>query len=540
MKDLKKALHKEKIFVAVLLSCMAAAATVIETICLGRVIDVLAGKGRDIAGLLYVIIGSIVVQYMCNTINTRFLGKALLETRYALNQLIFRKTLKIDYRELENFKSGELNTLFLTDVETIVNYFRYFVDCMNGICAAFLSLFICIWISWKFFLICIPVFPIMAVGSLIYNSQFQIVVENRKKAEEEAGTEFLGAVRNTDCIKAYGIEKFMQERYEKVLYRVKTIRDKEAVIRGKIAIKNRVVGAVPYISLFLAGIYMIWRQEISAGMFISFAYIFSNIQSLQDIQGILSEFKPYKVSKKRIAHFLDICPLKEEKYMDMVADDRRSGLYIEDVWFNYTDEAEVLKGVSMTCYPGTTTAIMGESGSGKSTLLKLVSGLYPLQKGKITIGVDKMDANSGSCRELVGIVFQENFLFSGTIKENIVMSGKNTDEQKIIEACKMADIWDEIQGLPKGLDTETAEGGSSFSGGQRQRICLARAFYANPYVLILDEPSANLDSISEEKIIKNINRYCKDMITILVTHRDSTAKYADHIYNLDKGRIYEK
>ena len=117
---------------------------------------------------------------------------------------------------------------------------------------------------------------------------------------------------------------------------------------------------------------------------------------------------------------------------------------------------------------------------------------------------------------------------------------KNTDEQKIIEACKMADIWDEIQGLPKGLDTETAEGGSSFSGGQHQRICLARAFYANPYVLILDEPSANLDSISEEKIIKNINRYCKDMITILVTHRDSTAKYADHIYNLDKGRIYEK
>lgn len=534
MQDYKKALHKEKIVIAVLMAFLAAAATVIETICLGQVIDILAGKGRDIVSRLYMIVGSIVVQYICNTMNIRLLGKTLLETRYALNRLIFRKTLGITYPELENFKSGELNTLFLTDVEVIVNYLRYVVDCMNGICAAILSLIICIWISWKFFLFCIPVFPIMVFGSFIYNSQFQTLLENRKKVEEEAGTEFLGSVKNTDHIKAYGIEKFMLKRYKKVLHRVKAVRDEEAVIRGKIAIRNRIIGAIPYMSLFLAGIYMIWRQEISAGMFISFAYIFSNIQSLQDIQGMMSEYKPYKVSKERIVHFLDIQPQKEEKYLDIADDGRRRGVYIENVGFSYTDEIQVLTDISMSCYPGTITAIMGESGSGKSTLLKLISGLYPLQKGKITIVGARADINP------VGVVFQENFLFNGTIRENIVMGSENIDEQKIIKACKMADVWDEISRLPRGLDTEIAEGGSSFSGGQRQRICIARVLYANPYVLILDEPSASLDPISEAKIIKNISVYYKDVITILVTHRDTTAQYADQIYNLEMGQLHDK
>lgn len=537
MKDYAKALHKGNIAAAVLLVCLAAAATVVETICLGRVIDVLSGGGRDIMVLLYIIIGSIVVQYVCNTVKIRLLGTTLLNTRYTLDRLIFQKTLETDYRTLEELKSGGLNTLFLSDVEAVVKYLRYAVDCMNGVCSAILSLALCIGISWKLCLICLPVFPVMMIGGLIFHSAFQNLVENRQKADEEEKTEFLGSVKNTDYIKAYGIEGFMQNRYRGMLDRVKRIRDKEAAMRGKIAVKNRIIGAVPYISLFLAGIYMILRREISAGMFISFAYIFSNIQSLQDLQGILSEFQPYKVSKERIIRFLSM-PSEQKKNCRVITDGGRpAGLYIENVGFGYTDGTAVLEDISMTCLPETITAIMGESGSGKSTLLKLISGLYPLQQGNIMIFGEEKDAEEGLCDKPVSAVFQDNFLFHATLRENIVMGTGNAEEQRMIDACEMADIWDDIQKLPDGLDTVAAEGGSSFSGGQRQRICLARALFAKPYVLILDEPSSGLDHVSEEKIIRNIRMYCGDMIVLMVTHRDSTAKYADQIYCLDQGRL---
>ena len=150
---------------------------------------------------------------------------------------------------------------------------------------------------------------------------------------------------------------------------------------------------------------------------------------------------------------------------------------------------------------------------------------------------EEKDAEEGLCDKPVSAVFQDNFLFHATLRENIVMGTGNAEEQRMIDACEMADIWDDIQKLPDGLDTVAAEGGSSFSGGQRQRICLARALFAKPYVLILDEPSSGLDHVSEEKIIRNIRMYCGDMIVLMVTHRDSTAKYADQIYCLDQGRL---
>lgn len=537
MKDYAKAIHKGNIAAAILLVCLAAAATVAETICLGRVIDVLAGGGRDITALLGIITGAIVVQYVCNTVKIRFLGGTLLNTRYSLDRLIFEKILAIDYRKLENFKTGELNTLFLSDVEAVVNYLGYVVDCMSGICSALLSFILCICISWKLCLICIPTFPIMVIGGLIFHSGFQILAENRKKADEKEKTEFLSSVKNTDYIKAYGIEDFMRDRYAGILDGVRKVRDQEAVMRGKIAVKNRIVGSVPYISLFLAGIYMIRSQEISAGMFISFAYIFSNIQSLQDLQGMLSEFQPYKVSRERIIRFLSLPSEPEEDRRAITDAVEEGGLYIENAGFGYTDDTAVLEDISMTCLPGTITAIMGESGGGKSTLLKLISGLYPLRQGNITIAGTKKDDAGEPYHKPVSVVFQDNFLFHKTLRENIAMDDEGAEEQRLIEACRMADIWDDIQKLPEGLDTKTAEGGVSLSGGQRQRICIARALYAKPYVLILDEPSASLDPVSEEKIIRNIRTYCRDMIVIMVTHRVSTAKYADQICCLKQGRL---
>jgi ATP-binding cassette subfamily B protein len=212
-----------------------------------------------------------------------------------------------------------------------------------------------------------------------------------------------------------------------------------------------------------------------------------------------------------------------------------------NVVFGYRPDERVLHSVSFVAQPGKTTALVGRSGGGKSTVMSLILRLYDVGSGQILCdGVDIAAVNRSSVRRQIGYVAQENFLFKGSVRDNIAMGFPEATDEEIVEAAKAAYAHDFIMRFERGYDTPCGEQGMQLSGGQRQRIAIARAFLKNAPIILLDEATSALDSESEEAIQKALQILCKDRTTIVIAHRLSTVAQADEIYVIDHGRLVER
>ena len=213
----------------------------------------------------------------------------------------------------------------------------------------------------------------------------------------------------------------------------------------------------------------------------------------------------------------------------------------DNVAFSYTDQEPVLKNFSMKIPAGKTVALVGPSGSGKTTICSLLPRFYDVSGGKITIDeTDIRDVTQQSLHNAIGIVQQDVYLFSGTIRENIAYGRLDASFEEIVEAAKSANIHEFIMGLPNGYDTQVGERGVRFSGGQKQRISIARVFLKNPRILILDEATSALDNENEHRIQEALDKLSKNRTTIVIAHRLSTIQNADCIYVIAHGKILEQ
>jgi ATP-binding cassette, subfamily B, bacterial HlyB/CyaB len=215
---------------------------------------------------------------------------------------------------------------------------------------------------------------------------------------------------------------------------------------------------------------------------------------------------------------------------------------MENVRFRYqVDGPEILRNFSCTIASGTTIGIVGRSGSGKSTLAKLLQRLYVPESGRILIdGIDLQQADPMWLRRQIGVVLQENFLFNGSIRDNIAIHVPGAPMAQIVEMAKLAGAHDFILELPEAYDTPVGERGTALSGGQRQRIAIARALMTNPRILILDEATSALDYESERIIQENLGRICKGRTVFIIAHRLSTIRQADTVLVLDRGQLVEQ
>ncbi len=218
----------------------------------------------------------------------------------------------------------------------------------------------------------------------------------------------------------------------------------------------------------------------------------------------------------------------------------RGHIRYEDVSFNYNPDAPVLQHMTMEIEPGKVLAIVGFSGVGKSTTVNLLTRFYAPTAGRILIDdLDIQQVTLKSLRNQMAVVHQETILFSGTIRDNIRYGRLDATDDEIVEAATAANAHEFIEKLPKGYDTPVGERGANLSGGQRQRISIARAILKNPRLLILDEATSSVDSLSEEQIQKGLERLMNNRTTIIIAHRVSTIKKADRIIVLEKGSIAE-
>ncbi|WP_313130600.1 peptidase domain-containing ABC transporter [Anaerocolumna sp.] len=296
------------------------------------------------------------------------------------------------------------------------------------------------------------------------------------------------------------------------------------------------------IVILWVGAYNVIKGELSIGQLITFnsllAYFLEPVKNLINLQ---PQMQTAIVAADRLGEILDLEPERlsnEEK--KLAPDSLRGNIIIKDVNFRYGTRKPVLEHINMNIKQGERIALVGESGSGKTTLSKLLLNLYSPENGDILINNNNIkDIKLETLREKIAYIPQETFLFSGSIMENLTLGLDDVTIEEVIEASKKAQAHEFINELPLRYETRLEENGTNLSGGQRQRLAIARAILKKPDILILDEATSNLDSITEKAIEDTIEKFSKGMTTIIIAHRLSTIRRCDMIYVLEKGRIIE-
>lgn len=301
------------------------------------------------------------------------------------------------------------------------------------------------------------------------------------------------------------------------------------------------VGTLGQVVVIAIGGYLITTGELTVGVVSAFVlYINTFFAPIQQLVQLHNTYQQGQAAAAKLRDVFDTAPSVPEAPGAADLPPIRGEIAFEDVDFGYEAERPVLRDLDLTIAPDETFALVGETGAGKSTIAKLVTRFYDPQRGTIAVdGTPIRDVTLASLRHQIGVVPQEPFLFAGTIRDNIAFARPEADDEAVNRACEAVGILERLERLPQGIDTPCHERGVTLSSGERQLIALARAFLAEPRVLILDEATSNLDLKTEQLVERALDQLLQGRTAILIAHRLSTAMRADRIAVVDDGRIVE-
>lgn len=399
-------------------------------------------------------------------------------------------------------------------------------------------------VNWSIGLVYLITMPALAIATFwitkkIKVAQTEIVTETQALAGSTTET-----LRNVELVKSLGLENQeinrLNQTNEKILgLELKKVR----MIRAYSFIQGTLINALR-MAIMLLMLWLIYTRQITLGEFFSLLFysffIFNPLSMLGDVS------TSYQETRASLEKLDEILKQEKEKHAanPKPIDDIKS-IAFKDVSFAYqSGNGNALQNINLSIQSGKTVAFVGPSGSGKSTTVKLVVGLYHPTKGRVEFnGVSSNEIDLIALRNRIGLVAQETQLFAGTIRENLLFVRPDATDADAIDALKAASATSLIERGEKGLDTKIGEGGLKLSGGEKQRLAIARALLRDPDILIFDEATSSLDSITEESItttIKEIEKTHPDLIRILIAHRLSTVIHADMIYVLEKGKLVEE
>ena len=364
--------------------------------------------------------------------------------------------------------------------------------------------------------------------------------ESRKKVSE-LNAEIETSVSGVRITKAYNAEELEAEKFDKVNEKFKNARRQSYKAMGIFQAGMSAFNDFLYLLALVSGGLLFYFGKITGPDFTAFIlYITMLITPIHTLVSLFEQIQDGLTGFKRFSELMDTPP--EYEPVSPIETALDGDIVFKDVTFGYNEKArDVLKGVSFTLKKGQTLALVGASGGGKTTICHLLPRFYLRSGGEITInGVDINDVSSQDLRKNIAVVAQDVFLFSGTIRDNILYGSPDKTEAEMIKASKQANIHDFVMNLPNGYDTEVGERGVKLSGGQKQRISIARAFLKNPPILVLDEATSALDNMTEMQVQSALATLSEGRTTIVVAHRLSTVKNADEILVVTDGVVTER
>ena len=534
---------------SILMLISRAAGTVLPASTKYLVDDVFGQKNYGLLKWIALAVGlSTVVQAVTSFTLSQVLGVAAQRAITEMRKRVQTHIERLPTSYFDSTQTGQLISRIMNDAEGIRNLVGTGVgQIASGILSAVISLVVLFYLNWQITLITLTVLIIFGVVLSYAFGKLRPLFRERGEIQAQVTgrlNEGLGGIR---IVKAYTAEKREELSFARGAHRLfRNIAKSLTGVSATGAFSSVIIGAVAVVMIYFGGSAVIAnvanpQTGMTAGDFAMYiAFTLNLVFPIVELASIGTQITEAFAGLDRIR---EIFQIKTETAEDDSRDplpDVSGTIDFEDVYFEYEENTPVLQGISFHSEAGTTTALVGSSGSGKSTILSLVLNFIQPNKGKITIdGKDLQTIKLRDYRTHLGVVLQDNFLFDGSILDNIRFSNPQASFDEIKEVCRIAYCDEFIEKFENKYETIVGERGVKLSGGQRQRIAIARALLADPKILILDEATSSLDSESEALIQEGLNNLRKGRTTFVIAHRLSTIRSANNILVVEEGKIYE-
>ena len=493
--------------------------------------------------LLIIVCIAILIQAISSFSLTRLLSVEAQHLISLLRAKVQKKLLTLPISFFDNNKSGALVSRVMTDVEGVRNLVGTgLVQLVGGTLTAIISLVILIKINALmtfFVLVPVSIFAIIALKAFGY---IRPIFRARGKINAEVTGRLTETLNGVRVIKGFNAENQENKSFEDGVERLFLNVKKSLTATALITSSSTFLLGLASAGIMGIGGYFIMQNSMTYGEFISFTlFLGFLIAPIVQMSNIGSQLTEAMAGLDRTEELMNMTEEDNPEVRTIKLDDIKGDMLFKNVSFSYEENKEVLHNISFEAPSGSVTALVGSSGSGKSTIAGLAATFLNPSEGTVTIdGIDLSQVNLSSFRSKLGVVLQDDFLYEGTIRENILFPRPNATEEELLSAVKGAYVNEFTDRFDKGLETVIGERGVKLSGGQRQRISIARALLADPKIIILDEATSNLDTESETFIQQSLQVLMKNRTTFVIAHRLSTIQQADQILVIEDGSIAER
>lgn len=537
---------------SILFAAITVALTLYTPILIGDAIDLIVGKGQvDFAGIAAILIktGIIIgitalIQWLMNTINNRITYHVVRDIR---NEA-FRKIEILPLSYIDAHPYGDIVNRVIADADQFADgLLMGFTQLFTGIVTILGTLFFLFSISWKIAIVVVIVTPLsLFIARFIANRTYRMFrVQSETRGQQTAFIDEM--IGNQKVVQAFSHEGEALEEFDRINDRLADCSLRATFYSSLTNPCTRFVNSVVYAGVALAGALICISTAGSVNPFtigqLSACLSYANqyTKPFNEISGVVTELQNALACASRLFELIEEEPQIPEPADAVKLTDVKGSVGLNDVSFSYVPDRKLIEGLNLSVKPGQRIAIVGPTGCGKTTIINLLMRFYDVNSGSITVeGTDIRNATRNSLRSSYGMVLQETWLRSGTIRDNIVMGKPDATDEEIIAAAKASHAHSFIKRLPQGYDTLITEDGGSLSQGQKQLLCITRVMLCLPPMLILDEATSSIDTRTEIKIQDSFAKMMNGRTSFIVAHRLSTIREADVILVMKDGHIIEQ
>lgn len=537
---------------SILFAAITVALTLYTPILIGDAIDLIVGKGQvDFAGIAAILIktGIIIgitalIQWLMNTINNRITYHVVRDIR---NEA-FRKIEILPLSYIDAHPYGDIVNRVIADADQFADgLLMGFTQLFTGIVTILGTLFFLFSISWQIAIVVVIVTPLsLFIARFIANRTYRMFrVQSETRGQQTAFIDEM--IGNQKVVQAFSHEGEALEEFDRINDRLADCSLRATFYSSLTNPCTRFVNSVVYAGVALAGALICIATAGAVNPFtigqLSACLSYANqyTKPFNEISGVVTELQNALACASRLFELIEEEPQIPEPADAMELADVKGSVELNDVSFSYVPDRKLIEGLNLSVKPGQRIAIVGPTGCGKTTIINLLMRFYDVNSGSITVeGTDIRNATRNSLRSSYGMVLQETWLRSGTIRDNIVMGKPDATDEEIIAAAKASHAHSFIKRLPQGYDTVITEDGGSLSQGQKQLLCITRVMLCLPPMLILDEATSSIDTRTEIKIQDSFAKMMNGRTSFIVAHRLSTIREADVILVMKDGHIIEQ